>query len=222
MSKRVVLVVLAVFAFSAGQQCLPDADRDGVIDDDDMCPNTPICGWVDEAGCPSDDDNDGVVNGCDECPDTAVGDTVYGNGCSTTGAGVPPRRIGPDPRAKVIEYSLVNRTGDTTGDILIKGVVENYGLEDYVSDPGLQALQLWEDDNMVQTVSFQNLAVDETVIIEYQRAWDTASESPVARYKLIVTYAPDIRQDGNPDNDDFNLSNNSILRSAADIDSLLE
>ena len=37
-----------------------DTDGDGVPDDDDKCPRTPLVIDVDENGCPKDTDGDGV------------------------------------------------------------------------------------------------------------------------------------------------------------------
>ncbi|WP_455757803.1 TolC family outer membrane protein [Sulfurimonas sp.] len=63
-----------------------DNDRDGVADEDDMCPTTPRGDKVDKTGCTIvqdlDDDNDGVLNENDECPTTPMGDEVDSSGCT--------------------------------------------------------------------------------------------------------------------------------------------
>lgn len=64
-----------------------DADKDGVVDKLDKCPNTPAGVKVDINGCPLDSDNDGIADYLDKCP------TVFGlvafNGCpDTDGDGV--------------------------------------------------------------------------------------------------------------------------------------
>ncbi|UCD30051.1 MAG: hypothetical protein JSV03_06130 [Planctomycetota bacterium] len=223
MSKKIVFAMLVVVMFSMGQTCTPDADMDGVKDSDDSCPNTPLCATVDALGCPSDSDNDGVMNGCDECEDTPAGDTVHGNGCTVDpGGSVPSRCQGPDPRAKAIEYSLVGMIDANRANIQIKGVVENIGLSNYDSGPDQQDIQLWEDDAMVHSVQFEDLAVDETIYIEYQREWDLGDEFLPGFYKVIITYDPDIRDDGNLNNDDCRETNNMVVRRASDINSLLE
>ena len=68
-----------------------DSDKDGVIDDDDQCANTPKNAEVDETGCEVkeeevilDTDNDGVVDAVDECADTPNGDKVDETGCTVT------------------------------------------------------------------------------------------------------------------------------------------
>ena len=62
-----------------------DADRDGVPDERDQCPHTPLHTIVDGNGCSADQrdsDGDGVPNGNDQCPGTAPGAVVNTNGCS--------------------------------------------------------------------------------------------------------------------------------------------
>lgn len=59
-----------------------DDDNDGVINELDKCPDTPIGYKVDSDGCPLDDDKDGVVNEVDECPNTPEGYIVDAVGCT--------------------------------------------------------------------------------------------------------------------------------------------
>ena len=59
-----------------------DADRDGVNDTLDRCPNTPAGVAVTLEGCEADDDFDGVVNSIDQCPRTPNGVPVDATGCS--------------------------------------------------------------------------------------------------------------------------------------------
>lgn len=68
-----------------------DTDCDGVYDDKDRCPGTPLGMKVDEKGCPLDSDGDGVPDYKDECPDTPKGVEVDEKGCplDTDGDGVP-------------------------------------------------------------------------------------------------------------------------------------
>ena len=67
--------------FQADAAPAADADRDGVGDRRDTCPDTPLGASVDKQGCPSDADTDGVFNGIDRCPDTPSGATVDATGC---------------------------------------------------------------------------------------------------------------------------------------------
>jgi len=60
-----------------------DSDGDGVTDDLDRCPNTPMGTPVDSRGCPIpvDSDGDGVPDDRDQCPNTPAGTEVDANGC---------------------------------------------------------------------------------------------------------------------------------------------
>ncbi len=62
-----------------------DDDGDGVLNENDLCPNTPSGETVNEDGCSNgqlDDDNDGVQNSEDTCPNTPAGEVVNSQGCS--------------------------------------------------------------------------------------------------------------------------------------------
>ncbi len=60
-----------------------DKDGDGVLDEDDRCPNTKPGAEVDEFGCliKSDLDKDGVPDDDDKCPKTPEGTKVDYRGC---------------------------------------------------------------------------------------------------------------------------------------------
>jgi len=68
-----------------------DSDCDGVPDEIDECPGTPLGVAVDARGCPLDSDGDGVPDYLDECPGTPKGVKVDSRGCplDTDGDGVP-------------------------------------------------------------------------------------------------------------------------------------
>ena len=70
---------------SAQINVILDADRDGVIDENDTCADTPEGAAVNENGCADsqkDTDGDGVTDGLDTCADTPEGATVDTNGCA--------------------------------------------------------------------------------------------------------------------------------------------
>lgn len=68
-----------------------DSDCDGVVDEIDDCPGTPLGVAVDARGCPLDTDGDGVPDYLDKCPGTSKGIKVDDSGCplDTDGDGVP-------------------------------------------------------------------------------------------------------------------------------------
>ncbi|MBN1927042.1 MAG: OmpA family protein [Prolixibacteraceae bacterium] len=59
----------------------PDSDGDGITDNIDECPDTPIGALVNLKGCPSDSDEDGVFDGIDQCAETPRGAPVDEFGC---------------------------------------------------------------------------------------------------------------------------------------------
>ncbi|GAX87740.1 OmpA-OmpF porin, OOP family [Lebetimonas natsushimae] len=59
-----------------------DSDEDGVSDNLDKCPNTPVGVKVDKRGCPIDSDEDGVPDYLDKCPHTPANVKVDKNGCA--------------------------------------------------------------------------------------------------------------------------------------------
>ncbi|MEE1673220.1 RICIN domain-containing protein [Agarivorans aestuarii] len=64
-----------------------DDDNDGVLNANDLCPNTPANEAVDQNGCSQsqlDDDNDGVNNAIDLCPNTPAGGLVDNTGCEVS------------------------------------------------------------------------------------------------------------------------------------------
>lgn len=58
-----------------------DDDNDGVVNEQDRCPNTPAGVRVDANGCALDSDSDGVADHADQCPGTVRGAAVDENGC---------------------------------------------------------------------------------------------------------------------------------------------
>jgi OOP family OmpA-OmpF porin len=61
-----------------------DADRDGIVNQLDRCPGTPVGERVDPTGCPlpRDADGDGVLDAADRCPESPAGQRVDLNGCN--------------------------------------------------------------------------------------------------------------------------------------------
>ncbi|MBN1769350.1 MAG: OmpA family protein [Prolixibacteraceae bacterium] len=92
-----------------------DQDKDGVIDDEDECPDTPIGVQVDEKGCPLDRDKDGIPDYLDDCPDDP-GLPEY-NGCpDTDGDGIIDKEDDCPELPGLPEY---NGCPDTDGDGVI-------------------------------------------------------------------------------------------------------
>ncbi len=74
-----------LWAFGKAAPAMADADRDGVSDEADLCPDTLPGAQVDRTGCESlankDSDGDGVSDAADRCPGTPPGESVDELGC---------------------------------------------------------------------------------------------------------------------------------------------
>jgi OmpA-OmpF porin, OOP family len=70
------LLHMAGLTFNFGNK--KDADKDGIADRNDKCPNTPENVVVDKMGCPIDTDKDGVADYLDACPSIAGKETLKG------------------------------------------------------------------------------------------------------------------------------------------------
>jgi len=75
-------VVEAPAPVSAPAAAIWDSDGDGVIDENDVCWNTPAGVTVESNGCGIDSDGDGVPDHLDQCPATPLGTVVYTDGCA--------------------------------------------------------------------------------------------------------------------------------------------
>lgn len=67
-----------------GDTCDNDIDGDGILNDLDLCKNTPLGLSVDSKGCAlseKDSDNDGINDDKDMCPNSLAGVNVDKNGC---------------------------------------------------------------------------------------------------------------------------------------------
>ncbi|MBT4838303.1 MAG: OmpA family protein [Methylococcales bacterium] len=62
--------------------CIIDLDRDGVLNNSDECPNTPLGVPVNEIGCGIDNDKDGVFDVVDNCLNTPPNTRIDMNGCA--------------------------------------------------------------------------------------------------------------------------------------------
>ncbi len=135
----------------------------------------------------------------------------------------PIGRSCPDPSARQIDFQIIQRISQFRGRVRILGAVRNVGRAAYESNPGQQTAYLYENSRLVAERRFQNLAPGQEVRVAFERNWNASSPAegefpPI--YKLAIGYDPDISSDGNPKNDDCNLSNNKVERSSGPINAL--
>jgi outer membrane protein OmpA-like peptidoglycan-associated protein len=120
-----------------------DSDGDGVMDDMDRCPDTPMGAVVDARGCPKDSDGDGVYDGVDRCPDTPMGAVVDALGCpkDSDGDGVPDGldRCPDTPKGvKVDETGCTVVTSEKEAELLDTGTLR---LENVYFDTNMATLK---------------------------------------------------------------------------------
>jgi phospholipase/lecithinase/hemolysin len=101
----------------------PDTDGDGIENNADNCPETPVGDAVNHFGCrlaDLDTDNDGVNDLLDQCHGTTVGATVDGNGCADY--------------QKDTDQDGVADNIDICSETLANHEVDSYGCADYQKD----------------------------------------------------------------------------------------
>ncbi len=82
-SRNIHYGVRAGLSFLVGSRGPKDSDKDGVANEFDQCPDTPMGDRVDGAGCslPKDSDGDGILDKNDKCANTPAGVRVDTSGC---------------------------------------------------------------------------------------------------------------------------------------------
>ena len=75
----IYFTLLGGLSFYFGGQ--KDSDMDGIMDEDDACPETPQGVRVDNFGCPLDSDSDGVPDYLDKCANSPAKVVVDASGC---------------------------------------------------------------------------------------------------------------------------------------------
>lgn len=151
-------------------------------------------------------------------------------------------RIKTQPQVKINKYPKINPNllqkncpdlgavelrvqktsgGQYSGVIRITGVVKNVGKQHFVSRAGQAYATLYEVTLTGRATvkarrQITNLAAGRSFSFGFSKNWSTSNEFP-PEYKLVISYDPDIKTDGNPKNDDCNGANNKITRSGYDI-----
>ncbi|WP_165396020.1 hypothetical protein [Flavobacterium sp. J27] len=131
-----------------------------------------------------------------------------------------------DLKADAITYEMVSQSSATTGEVRIRGHVKNVGNTTFSSTEGQQIAYLIERPQGTTTETVLATANLPTVLnsgseitFSYTRNWDVATEFQ-NDIILRISYDPDIFLDGNPNNDDKNTNNNSLVLAGNAINSL--
>ena len=138
-----------------------DTDGDGVLDGDDLCPDTPQGETVGADGCALDADGDGVINDEDLCPDTPQGYEVGADGCpiDSDGDGLPdtmdPDNDDPDDFTFKCSERQFDQDGNATWMSCVTDDGKTFTLGDY--DPNKETWIIgnapWWPSSDLETVS---------------------------------------------------------------------
>lgn len=137
-----------------------------------------------------------------------------------------PTMVDPNADLEVIDMVFSSDDLDRdnsvfSGTVEITGVIVNTGTTNFTSNSGQQQLILTEEPlggspSEKVNLPFTNVNAGDTIYISYSRSWYLANEFPPS-FKVAITYDPDIFTDGNDDNDDKDLTNNSLTKTGYDI-----
>ena len=143
---------------NTGGNTTMDTDGDGVLDANDLCPNTPAGAMVDEDGCkvipaPTDADGDGVVDADDLCPNTPAGTSVDTTGCEIV-----------DP----VDNNSGNTTDNGTGNTNVAPTITNVSITPLLPEMGdtLTCAFTASDDNGDTLAGTYVWAVNGTVVAD--------------------------------------------------------
>ncbi len=131
-----------------------DSDGDGVPDDADACPGTPLGVEVDASGCAIDSDGDGVSDDADACPDTPRGAIVDHRGCWVVkGVKFDYKKWDVKPQFNTNLDNIINILKRNPGlKIRIEGHTDNIASEKYnldLSEKRAQAIKSYLVENGV-------------------------------------------------------------------------
>lgn len=136
---------------------------------------------------------------------------------------IPDLRCAIDPAVTAIDFSILRKTSTYRGYVRITGTVKNLGRNSFISRPGQQAIYLYEDSRIVARKEFVVMNSGAIETVSFERNWDASSpaegEFP-PKYKVMISYDPDIFIDGNDKNDDCTQKNNLLERSGRELNKL--
>ena len=123
----------------------------------------------------------------------------------------------PDLKAEKIDFEIVGERSEHVLIVRVTGVVKNVGGQTYTSRANQQSVRLYIGRTYAAVGrSFTSLAPGESVSVSYTMDFYLGNEFPETA-KVLVSFDPDIRNDGNSMNDDCRNANNSMSRSMAEV-----
>ncbi|MCH8078387.1 MAG: OmpA family protein [Proteobacteria bacterium] len=114
-----------------------DSDGDGVIDEYDVCWNTPAGVTVESNGCGIDSDGDGVPDHLDQCPETPPGTVVYTDGCAIVIVTLEGVHFNSDSAAltseakSILDGALAAIRANPSADLSVEGHTDSRASDSY-------------------------------------------------------------------------------------------
>ena len=118
-----------------------------------------------------------------------------------------------DPAVTSLGVTMIGKLSDTEAIIRIGGTVKNIGNRDFRSGRGQQSVVLAKRfpgsgiPEVLEHFDFAPLGAGQLRNACQRMNWEISQEFPPS-VELAITYHADIRTDGNPQNDDWDSSNN--------------
>ncbi|MBN2448060.1 MAG: hypothetical protein JXO22_15125 [Phycisphaerae bacterium] len=121
-----------------------------------------------------------------------------------------------DPAVQTLRAAVIRSDSATTGRIQITAIITNIGALDYESDAGLQTIVLYEGTTAVAQQDFEDLAVNASVLLTYDRDWDTMATG-LPDFRVVIEYDASVATDASDTNDDTNLEDNERTLTATQV-----
>ena len=125
---------------------------------------------------------------------------------SNNAAQVPVSEGRPDLGVIRIQADYDDRNDLTEKQLLVTATLKNLGGAAFRSDEGAQVLVLYKNGKLVGQRDFDTLEIGQALKLTVE-----AEPEPVV-YEARVLFADELRDDGNPANDDMNPRNNALVR----------
>lgn len=115
----------------------------------------------------------------------------------------------PDPAVQRVWVDRVAKLPDGRYNFTVRADVRNAGRAAYRSKAGQQRVTLYQGPRPYMFSHFTNLAPGQAVAFQQRVSFVPGGEF-LADYRVVIEYDPDIRIDGNKENDDCRMNNNSM------------
>ncbi len=127
----------------------------------------------------------------------------------------------PDLKADKVDFEIIREKTSHILEVRVTGVIKNVGSQTYTSGANQQSINLYLDRTLMmqRKTGLTSLAPGATASVSFVTEFYKNNEFPPTA-KVVISYDPDIKNDGNSMNDDCRNANNSLSRSMADVNNI--